>query len=126
MTKKLTFIKVIIITFLLLNVYSVAAQKPVLTDEEVVIETVTKEIDDVFVSKEFLNKKNKKFTDIKGTMVVDIGIVQNGKVSSFFKVESDIKDIDFINFMSDYILNHKFNFKLQKQQRYKIRYTITF
>ncbi|HQV35377.1 MAG TPA: hypothetical protein PLC36_03605, partial [Flavobacterium sp.] len=91
MTKKLTFIKVIIITFLLLNVYSVAAQKPVLTDEEVVIETVTKEIDDVFVSKEFLNKKNKKFTDIKGTMVVDIGIVQNGKVSSFFKVESDIK-----------------------------------
>jgi hypothetical protein len=59
-------------------------------------------------------------------MVVDIGIVQNGKVSSFFKVESDIKDIDFINFMSDYILNHKFNFKLQKQQRYKIRYTITF
>ncbi|HQX03174.1 MAG TPA: hypothetical protein PKZ44_03610 [Flavobacterium sp.] len=125
MTKKLTFIKVIIIT-LLLNVYSVAAQKPVLTDEEVVIETVTKEIDDVFVSKEFLNKKNKKFTDIKGTMVVDIGIVQNGKVSSFFKVESDIKDIDFINFMSDYILNHKFNFKLQKQQRYKIRYTITF
>jgi len=126
MTKKLTFIKVIIITFLLLNVYSVAAQKPVLTDEEVVIETVTKEIDDVFVSKEFLNKKNKKFTDIKGTMVVDIGIVQNGKVSSFFKVESDIKDIDFINFMSDYILNHKFNFKLQKQQRFKIRYTITF
>ncbi|MBA4153821.1 hypothetical protein [Flavobacterium sp.] len=126
MTKKLTFIKAIIITFLLLNVYSVAAQKPVLTDEEVVIETVTKEIDDVFVSKEFLNKKNKKFTDIKGTMVVDIGIVQNGKVSSFFKVESDIKDIDFINFMSDYILNHKFNFKLQKQQRYKIRYTITF
>ncbi len=125
MTKKLTFIKVIIIT-LLLNVYSVAAQKPVLTDEEVVIETVTKEIDDVFVSKEFLNKKNKKFTDIKGTMVVDIGIVQNGKVSSFFKVESDIKDIDFINFMSDYILNHKFNFKLQKQQRFKIRYTITF
>jgi hypothetical protein len=126
MTKKLTFIKAIIITFLLLNIYSVAAQKPVLTDEEVVIETVTKEIDDVFVSKEFLNKKNKKFTDIKGTMVVDIGIVQNGKVSSFFKVESDIKDIDFINFMSDYILNHKFNFKLQKQQRYKIRYTITF
>jgi len=126
MTKKLTFIKAIIITFLLLNVYSVAAQKPVLTDEEVVIETVTKEIDDVFVSKEFLNKKNKKFTDIKGTMVVDIGIVQNGKVSSFFKVESDIKDIDFINFMSDYILNHKFNFKLQKQQRFKIRYTITF
>ena len=126
MTKKLTFIKAIIITFLLLNVYSVVAQKPVLTDEEVVIETVTKEIDDVFVFKEFLNKKNKKFTDIKGTMVVDIGIVQNGKVSSFFKVESDIKDIDFINFMSDYILNHKFNFKLQKQQRYKIRYTITF
>jgi hypothetical protein len=65
MTKKLTFIKAIIITFLLLNVYSVVAQKPVLTDEEVVIETVTKEIDDVFVSKEFLNKKNKNLLILK-------------------------------------------------------------
>ena len=71
-------------------------------------------------------KKNKKFKDVAGTVIVDIGVVQNGKVSSFFKVDSDIKNIDFINFMSDYILNHKFNFKLQKQQRYKIRYTATF
>ena len=67
-----------------------------------------------------------KRQDVKGTMVIDIGVVQNGKVSSFFKVDSDIKNIDFINFMSDYILDHKFKFKLQKQQRYKIRYSITF
>ena len=77
-------------------------------------------------AEDFLKKKNKKFKDVSGTMVVDIGVVQNGKVSSFFKVESDIKNIDFINFMSDYILDHKFQFKLQKQQRYKIRYSITF
>ncbi|TBX65369.1 hypothetical protein EZL74_12185 [Flavobacterium silvisoli] len=102
------------------------AQKPVLTDEEEVSATVTKEIDDVFHAEDFLKKKNKKFPDIKGTMVIDIGVVQNGKVSSFFKVDSDIKNIDFINFMSDYILQHKFQFKLQKQQRYKIRYTATF
>lgn len=102
------------------------AQKLVLTDEEVVVEIVTKEIDDVFKSEEFLKKKNKKFQDIKGTMVVDISVIQNGKVSTFFKVDSDIKNIDFINFMSDYILNHKFKFKLQKQQRYKIRYTAIF
>lgn len=78
------------------------------------------------MSEDFAKKKNKKYADVKGTMVIDIGVVQNGKVSSFFKVDSEIKNIDFINFMSDYILNHKFQFKLQKQQRYKIRYTITF
>ena len=104
----------------------VSAQRPVLTDEEMVSETVTKEIDEVFQSEDFQKKKNKKYAEVKGTMVVDIGVVQNGKVSSFFKVDSDIKNIDFINFMSNYILEHKFKFKLQKQQRYKIRYTVTF
>lgn len=116
----------LVFTFLMLSTQNVLAQKPVLTDEEVVAETVTKEIDEVFQSEEFLKKKNKKFAEVKGTMVVDIGVVQNGKVSSFFKVDSDIKNIDFINFMSSYILDHKFKFKLQKQQRYKIRYSITF
>ena len=114
------------LTFLLLIAPSVQAQKPVLTDEDAVTEMVTKEVNEVFQSQEFTKKKNKKFADVKGTMVVDIGVVQNGKVSSFFKVDSDIKNIDFINFMSNYILDHKFKFKLQKQQRYKIRYTVTF
>ncbi|MCF6130869.1 hypothetical protein [Flavobacterium wongokense] len=113
-------------TFFLLCTNAALAQRPVLADEEEVSATVTKEIDEVFQSEDFTKKKNKKFADIKGTMVVDIGVVQNGKVSSFFKVDSDIKNIDFINFMSDYILQHKFQFKLQKQQRYKIRYTATF
>jgi hypothetical protein len=114
------------LTFLLLIAPSVQAQKPVLTDEDAVTEMVTKEVNEVFQSQEFTKKKNKKFADVKGTMIVDIGVVQNGKVSSFFKVDSDIKNIDFINFMSNYILEHKFQFKLEKQQRYKIRYTITF
>ncbi|MBS1535813.1 MAG: hypothetical protein U0X58_12995 [Flavobacteriaceae bacterium] len=105
---------------------SALAQRPVLTDEEQVTEMVTKEVDEMYHSEEFLKKKNKKFAEVKGTMVVDIGVVQSGKVSSFFKVDSEIKDIDFINFMSDYILTHKFKFKLQKQQRYKVRYSITF
>ena len=116
----------LVLTFVLLVTQNVSAQRPVLTDEEVVSETVTKEIDDVFQSEDFQKKKNKKYAEVKGTMVVDIGVVQNGKVSSFFKVDSDIKNIDFINFMSNYILEHKFKFKLQKQQRYKIRYTVTF
>ena len=112
--------------FVMLASQKVSAQRPVLTDEEMVSETVTKEIDEVFQSEDFQKKKNKKYAEVKGTMVVDIGVVQNGKVSSFFKVDSDIKNIDFINFMSNYILDHKFKFKLQKQQRYKIRYTVTF
>ncbi len=104
------------LTFLLLISPVVNAQRPVLTDEEVVTETVTKEIDELFQSTEFTKKKAKKYADVKGTMVVDVGVVQNGKVSSFFKVDSDIKNIDFINFMSEYILEHKFQFKLQKHQ----------
>lgn len=121
-------IKQITFFFLLLNFYSHTgfSQRPVLTDEELVSENVIKEMDMIFQSSDFLKKKNKKFADVKGTMVIDIGVVQNGKVSTFFKVDSDIKNIDFINFMSSYILDHKFQFKLQKQQRYKIRYTISF
>jgi len=105
---------------------SAYAQRPVLTDEEEITETVTKEVDAMFQSPDFTKKKTKKYADVHGAMVIDIGVVQNGKVSTFFKVDSEIKNIDFINFMSDYILNHKFQFKLQKQQRYKIRYNITF
>lgn len=122
----------LVFTFFILCTISSLAQtnifkeRPVLTDEEAVSETVIKEIDAVFKADDFTKKKNKKYSDVKGTMVIDIGIVQNGKVSSFFKVDSDIKNIDFINFMSDYILQHKFKFKLQKQQRYKIRYNAVF
>lgn len=59
-------------------------------------------------------------------MVIDIGVVQSGKVSTFFKVDSDINNAMFTNFLSEYIIDYKFKFKLQKQQRYKIRYTATF
>ncbi len=109
-----------------ISAQNIFTQRPVLTDEEEVSATVIQEIDEVFKADDFTKKKNKKYSDVKGTMVIDIGIVQNGKVSSFFKVDSDIKNIDFINFMSDYILQHKFKFKLQKQQRYKIRYNAVF
>ena len=122
-TKQLIFSGVL---FILFSTSVFSQKKVVLTDEDIVSETVTKEINEVFADKDFIKKKTKKYTDVQGTMTVDIGVVENGKVSSFFKVDSEIINIDFINFMSDYILDHKFKFKLQKQQRYKIRYTITF
>ncbi len=102
------------------------SQKKVLTDEEEVAEMVTKEMDELFQSKDFLKQKDKKFKDVKGTIVSDIGVIQSGKVSTLFKVDSDINNPMFTNFLSDYILDHKFYFKLQKQQRYKVRYSITF
>lgn len=114
------------IFFISISTSVFAQKKPVLTDEEQVIEMVTKEIDEMFKNEDFLKKKNKKFSEVSGTMVIDISVIQNGKVATFFKVDSDIKNIDFINFMSEYILEHKFKFKLQKQQRYKIRYIATF
>lgn len=112
--------------FLLLFSVPAFSQKKVLTDEEEVTEMVTKEMDEVFKSKDFLKQKDKKFKDVKGTIVSDIGVIQSGKVSTLFKVDSDINNPNFTNFLSDYILDHKFYFKLQKQQRYKVRYTITF
>ena len=112
--------------FLLLFSSPSFAQKKILTDEEEVTEMVTKEMDEMFHSEDFLKKKNKKFSTISGTIVTDIGIIQSGKVSTFFKVDSDINNPNFTNFLSDYILDHKFYFKLQKQQRYKVRYSITF
>jgi len=120
-------VKIIIgLTFLLLIAPGMQAQRPVLTDEEQVMETVIQEVDAVFQSEDFIRRKMKKYPNAKGTMVIDIGVIQSGKVATFFKVDSEINDIDFINFMSKYILEHKFKFKLQKQQRYKIRYSITF
>ncbi len=112
---------------LLFSLFALNAQaqkKPVLTDEEQVQEAVSKEIDELFKSADFLKKKNKKFSAVKGYIVVDMAVVQNGKVSSFFKVDSDIKDIDFIEYLSDLVLKQKFAFKLPKQQRYKIRQSI--
>ncbi len=112
--------------FLLLFSAPAFAQKPVLTDEEQVSEMVTKEMDELFQSKDFLKQKDKKFKDVKGTIVSDIGVIQSGKVSTLFKVDSDINNPNFTNFLSEYVMNHKFYFKLQKQQRYKVRYSITF
>jgi hypothetical protein len=112
--------------FLLLFSAPTFSQKKVLTDEEEVTEMVTKEMDELFQSKDFLKQKEKKFKEVKGTIVTDVGVIQSGKVSTFFKVDSDINNPNFTNFLSEYILDHKFYFKLQKQQRYKVRYSITF
>ena len=104
---------------------SFAQKRPVLTEEEQVQEAVTKEVDAIIKSEDFIKKKNKKFKEVKGYIIVDIAVVQNGKLSSFFKVDSDIKNIDFIEYISDLLLKQKFEFKLPKQQRYKIRQTLT-
>ena len=105
---------------------SIWSQRPVLTDEETVSEMVISEMHEVFQSPDFIKKKNKKFSEVTGDMTIDITVIQSGKVATFFKVDSTIKDIDFINFMSEYILTHKFKFKLEKKKRYKIRYNISF
>ncbi len=120
--------QLIFFTAFFLFLFSTASfsQKKVLTDEDEVTEMVTKEMDETFHSADFIKKKNKKFADITGTIVSDISVIQSGKVATFFKVDSDIKNAMFINFLSEYVLDHKFYFKLQKQQRYKVRYTITF
>lgn len=119
-------LKFILCLVVALTSHQAFSQRPVHTDDEIIAETVINEVDELFHSPDFIKKKNKKFADVKGTMTVDIGIVHSGKVSTFYKVETDITNIDFINFMSDYILEHKFRFKLQKQQRHKIRHTLTF
>ena len=122
---KMRFAFVLLVIQLIYN-EPVWSQRPVLTDEEIVSEMVTTEMNEVFQSSDFIKKKNKKFSDVTGDMVIDITVIQSGKVATFFKVDSTIKNIDFINFMSEYILTHKFKFKLEKKKRYKIRYNISF
>lgn len=46
-----------------------------LKGEEIVTETVTKEMDKLFKSKVFLKQKNKKFAAVTGTIVADVGII---------------------------------------------------
>jgi uncharacterized protein YbcC (UPF0753/DUF2309 family) len=55
-----------------------AQKRPVLTEEEQVQEAVTKEVEELFKSPDFLKKKNKKFSTVKGYIVTDIAVVQNG------------------------------------------------
>jgi hypothetical protein len=119
------FIKGFLLTaIMLLSFNSFSQKKQILTEEEQVQEEVGKEIETAFKSEQFLKKMSKKFSTVKGYVVTDISVVQNGKVATFFKVDSDIKNNDFFEFLSDYLLNYKFNFKLPKQQKYKIRQTI--
>ncbi len=101
-------------------------KRAVLSEEEQVSEAVSAEVAELIKSPAFLKKKDKKFSHVKGYVVVDIAVVQQGKLASFFKVDSDIKDIDFFEFLSDALLAQKFNFKLPKQQRYKVRQTLEF
>lgn len=124
MNKK-TLLSVFLLFFILLAGLNVSAQKrATLTDEEQVQEEVSKEVEAAFKSEAFLKKKNKKFAAVTGYIVTDISVVTNGKIATFFKVDSDIKNNDFFEFLSDYLLSYKFNFKLPKQQKYKIRQTI--
>ena len=120
---RIAFVLLVITLFYSESIWS---QRPVLTDEETVSEMVTTEMHEVFQSPDFIKKKNKKFSEITGDMTIDITVIQSGKVATFFKVDSTIKDIDFINFMSEYIHTHKFKFKVEKKKRYKIRYNISF
>ncbi|SFH13529.1 hypothetical protein SAMN04489864_105281 [Pedobacter insulae] len=125
--QKLSFLKFVLLTFgfcFLVSMTSFAQKRVTLTEEEQVQEAVTKEIEALVKDKNFVKKMRKKFSTVRGYIIVDIAVVQNGKLSSFFKVDSDIKDIDFIEYLSDTVLSHKFEFKLPKQQRYKIRQTI--
>ena len=121
-------IRIAFVLFVITLFYSesIWSQRPVLTDEETVSEMVISEMHELFQSPDFIKKKNKKFSDVTGDMTIDITVIQSGKVATFFKVDSTIKDIDFINFMSEYIHTHKFKFKLEKKKRYKIRYNISF
>ena len=120
---RIAFVLLVITLFYSESIWS---QRPVLTDEETVSEMVTTEMHEVFQSPDFIKKKNKKFSEITGDMTIDITIIQSGREVTFLRVDSTIKDYDFINFMSEYILTHKFKFKLEKKKRYKIRYNISF
>lgn len=104
----------------------VSGQKRSLENETEVAAQVKQELDAFFSSPNFLNYKDKKYPDVKGSFVVEVSVSDNGKVVTFFKVSSEIQSADFLNDISNSILHHRFNFRLPKKQRQKVRYTYTF
>jgi len=104
----------------------ISQSRTLLTDEAEVRNVVTAELDEVFSSEDFLSRKAKDYGNVSGSLIIDVSILEKGKVATFFKAGGDIANIDFVSFVSDYILKHKFKFKLNKKLRYKIRYQAFF
>ena len=116
---------IIVVLFLLFCV-NTQAQRPILNDRNLVTSAAVAEIDALLQSTDFITKKNKYFAAMNGAITFDVTLLHTGKVVTFFTVTSDLNHNDFINFVSDFILDHKFSFKLPKNHRHKIRHTVTF
>ena len=114
----------VILLFFISGITNLLAQKPQLQTKEEVEAAVEKEMSDFVKTPTFQNAIRKKFPKINGEVTVDLGIDDKGKVNSFFKVESTIMQIDFMEFLSDKLIDHNFNFKLEKNKRFKIRQII--
>ncbi len=114
----------VILLFFISGITNLLAQKPQLQTKEEVEAAVEKEMSAFVKTPTFQNEIRKKFPKMNGEVTVDLGIDDKGKVNSFFKVESTIMQIDFMEFLSNKLLDHNFNFKLEKNKRFKIRQII--
>ena len=122
--KTLSFISFFIIFMFSSNL--IYSQKPVLQSETEVSEVVNTELNILFSSKDFLKEKIKKFNSATGSVMFDLGILDNGKINTYFKVEDTLNNPMFVNFISSYIMQHQFYFKLEKKKKFKVRFTNNF
>ena len=117
------------ISFFIIFMFSsnlIYSQKPVLQSETEVSEVVNTELNILFSSKDFLKEKIKKFNSATGSVMFDLGILDNGKINTYFKVEDTLNNPMFVNFISSYIMQHQFYFKLEKKKKFKVRFTNNF
>ena len=117
------------ISFFIIFMFSsnlIYSQKPVLQSETEVSEVVNTELNILFSSKDFLKEKIKKFNSATGSVTFDLGILDNGKINTYFKVEDTLNNPMFVNFISSYIMQHQFYFKLEKKKKFKVRFTNNF
>lgn len=98
---------------------SAFAQKVVLNNQVDLDKIIQNELVSLTINKSFKHKVNRDFAGILGYVIVDIMINRKGKVTSIFTKETNLTNIDFLEFLNDKILEHNFNLVLAKGENIK-------
>lgn len=120
--KKLTLIMLLSMLF-----GGVHAQKKVLIEDyQKVIEAAKAEFDEAMKAPEGALYLFAEKHQIKGTFVLSITIHEKGKVVTVFVKKNEGGSIPSQNTLKDYLMKHRFNFKMPKGNDYKFDHTFQF
>ncbi|MGE4542370.1 MAG: hypothetical protein AB7D35_14010 [Bacteroidales bacterium] len=120
--KKLTLI--MLLSLLISGVY--AQKKVLIEDYQKVIEAAKAEFDEAMKAPEGALYLFAEKHQIKGTFVLSITIHEKGKVVTVFVKKNEGGSIPSQNTLKDYLMKHRFNFKMPKGNDYKFDHTFQF